>query len=332
MWRTGKLGWFGAIASLSAASVAAEPVRLAGEAIQATVSGAIVELDTPLGTKIPVQFSKSGLMAGEAGSLAGFLGAARDRGRWWVEGDLLCMKWFRWFEAETHCMRLRQDGTRIYWHEQSGRSGTARIAGRIEEKPVAPTYATASASMNPPKAAPTPEPVEGTAGQFSKPTATIPARAESLQVRPTVGTQVPKSDLPSSAAPTRAARVAPTVESQSTSEQPNQLQAKARADDVHNTVPPQPRRVTRSASSGSDVRVPSFSVIRVAQDDVLNVRAGPSQHHQRVGALPPNARGVSIVGPCQGLWCPIRHGRLKGWVNSYYLAAEIPTTSAIASR
>jgi hypothetical protein len=32
---------------------------------------------------------------------------------------------------------------------------------------------------------------------------------------------------------------------------------------------------------------------------------------------------VQIVGPCRDLWCPIRHGRLKGWVNRYYLAADV---------
>jgi hypothetical protein len=328
MWRTRKLGLVGAIASLSTVSAAAEPVRLAGEAIQATVSGAIVELDTPLGTKIPVQFSRNGLMAGQAGSLAGFLGAARDRGRWWVDGDLLCMKWFRWFEAETHCMSLRQDGSQIYWQEQSGRSGTARIAGKIEEKPVAPTYITASASVDLPTAAPAPQ-------QAAAPSATKPAQAETREVQPTERLRAPPpaSDPTPSPAPTVVKQAASTVEAQRASAQVNQLQMKARADDVSNAAPPPPARpVTRRLASSSDVRVPTFSVTRVAQDDVLNVRAGPSQYHQRVGALPPNGSGISIIGPCRGLWCPIRYGRLKGWVNSYYLAAEIPSASAIASR
>jgi len=328
MWRTRKLGLVGAIASLSAVSAAAEPVRLAGEAIQATVSGAIVELDTPLGTKIPVQFSRNGLMAGQAGSLAGFLGAVRDRGRWWIDGDLLCMKWFRWFEAETHCMSLRQDGTQIYWQEQSGRSGTARIAGKIDEKPVPPTYTTASASVNLATAAPAPL-------QAAAPPATKPAQAETRDVQPTERLRAPAaaSDPTPSPAPTSVKQAASTVEAQRASAQVNQLQMKARADDVINAAPPPPERpVTRRLASKSDVRVPTFSVTRVAQDDVLNVRTGPSQYHQRIGALPPNGRGISIVGPCRGLWCPIRYGRLKGWVNSYYLAAEIPSASAIASR
>jgi hypothetical protein len=31
---------------------------------------------------------------------------------------------------------------------------------------------------------------------------------------------------------------------------------------------------------------------------------------------------VHIVGQCRDQWCPIRHGRLKGWVNRYYLAED----------
>jgi hypothetical protein len=34
-------------------------------------------------------------------------------------------------------------------------------------------------------------------------------------------------------------------------------------------------------------------------------------------------RGVQIVGACREEWCPVRHGRLKGWVNRYYLAEDV---------
>ena len=41
-----------------------------------------------------------------------------------------------------------------------------------------------------------------------------------------------------------------------------------------------------------------------------------------VGSIPARGRGVQIVGTCRELWCPIRHGKLKGWVNRYYLAED----------
>ncbi len=66
----------------------------------------------------------------------------------------------------------------------------------------------------------------------------------------------------------------------------------------------------------------SFRVSRVVEGDMLNVRAGPSEYHDQVGAIPARGRGVQIVGACRELWCPIRHGSLKGWVNRYYLAED----------
>ena len=138
MWGALFVGWaLAAGFSLLANAATAQPSKLVGESIKETITGAILELDTPLGTKVPVRFSSNGLMAGEAGPLGSYLGADRDRGRWWVANDRLCMKWFKWFEAGTHCFDLQQDGQQIWWQEQSGKSGTARIAGRFEEVPAA---------------------------------------------------------------------------------------------------------------------------------------------------------------------------------------------------
>ncbi len=63
---------------------AAEPVRLDGDALKATVTGSVVEIDTPLGTTVPIRFNSDGLMSGEAGELASLLGSPKDRGRWWI--------------------------------------------------------------------------------------------------------------------------------------------------------------------------------------------------------------------------------------------------------
>ena len=128
------------VACLAAATAAAaEPARLSGQTIKETLAGAVIEIDTPAGTTIPVRFSRQGLVSGDARGLAAVLGAARDRGRWWVAGDQLCVKWFRWFEAEVRCIDLQQDGARLFWRGPEGRSGTATIAER--PAPQSPAYA-----------------------------------------------------------------------------------------------------------------------------------------------------------------------------------------------
>ena len=33
-------------------------------------------------------------------------------------------------------------------------------------------------------------------------------------------------------------------------------------------------------------------------------------------------RNVAIIGECRGVWCPVRYGRVVGWVNRYYIEAE----------
>ena len=110
-----------------ASTAMAEPVRMTGDDIKRAMPGALLEIDTPLRLSIPVKVGSDGLMSAEAGALGLTLGATKDRGRWWTEGDKLCMKWFRWFDAKPRCMALRRDGNKVYWAEGSGENGTATI-------------------------------------------------------------------------------------------------------------------------------------------------------------------------------------------------------------
>jgi len=110
-----------------ASAHAAEPVALSGENLKQMVPGSAIAIDTPLNSVVPIRFTADGLMTGEAGSLASYLGAERDRGRWWIAGDQLCLKWFRWFDAKERCMVLHREGNRVQWAEGSGESGTATI-------------------------------------------------------------------------------------------------------------------------------------------------------------------------------------------------------------
>ena len=67
----------------------AEPVRMTGDDIKRAMPGALLEIDTPLRISIPVKVGADGLMSAEAGALGLTLGATKDRGRWWTEGDTL---------------------------------------------------------------------------------------------------------------------------------------------------------------------------------------------------------------------------------------------------
>lgn len=116
----------------------AEPIKLGGSEIRETVTGSLLELDTPLGTTLPIRFTGDGLMSGKAGSLASVLGASKDRGRWWVKGDKLCYKWFRWFDAEAQCLTVHMKDERVYWRQDDGKRGTATIVERavvVAEQP-----------------------------------------------------------------------------------------------------------------------------------------------------------------------------------------------------
>jgi uncharacterized protein YraI len=73
--------------------------------------------------------------------------------------------------------------------------------------------------------------------------------------------------------------------------------------------------------AGTQEGAGTYRVVGVANDDVLNMRAGPSAGYGKVGMIPPRGRGVRIVGPC-GDWCQVRYNGASGWVNRTYLAAE----------
>ena len=65
----------------------------------------------------------------------------------------------------------------------------------------------------------------------------------------------------------------------------------------------------------------TYRVVAVDDDDVLNIRAGPSAGYAAVGSIPPHARGVRVVGPCRG-WCQVQYAGATGWVNGRFLAPE----------
>ena len=62
------------------------------------------------------------------------------------------------------------------------------------------------------------------------------------------------------------------------------------------------------------------AVIGVAQNDVLNMRAGPGVKHPVVNVLYPNDRGI-FIRRCSNyvFWCQVELDNKVGWVNMRYL-------------
>jgi N-acetylmuramoyl-L-alanine amidase len=65
-----------------------------------------------------------------------------------------------------------------------------------------------------------------------------------------------------------------------------------------------------------------YKVIDVPLDDVLNLRSGPATHFSIIGKIPPNGRGIQIVGNCENNWCKIDYSGTRGWVNRQFLSGE----------
>jgi Bacterial SH3 domain/Peptidase M15 len=105
----------------------ADRVLLSGQEISRLFSGASIEIDTPLGSKMPVRYGQDGELFGRARQLTLYLGAMADTGRWWVSSDRLCHKWNRWLASEPQCFRLQKEGQLLRWWSQDGKSGTALI-------------------------------------------------------------------------------------------------------------------------------------------------------------------------------------------------------------
>lgn len=370
---------------LSAATGAcADPVPLTADDLKG-LAGSLVEIDTPLGTKLPIRFGKDGLVSAEAGELAPLLGSAKDRGRWWVDGDKLCSKWFRWFDAKPRCITVAQDGTRLHWRQDDGDTGTATLveAPAPKEEPAAKRetiiVADAAPAAKPAikKAAPkTPEavaqpkpdiavvhPAPAAEAPQSPPVVVAQAEpdvakppldetgmmrfggAELLEASARVGGETPSGVETAALAPASVAPSDPANVDDALS--PLRREARTAAKPVPpaaSTARPPVAKVPRAAplpvakaeagaaaapnarmaqpATAESKHAPLYRVYGVHRSDVLNVRRGPAETHPAIASIPSTGRRIAITGRCEKDWCPIRYGRVRGWVNSFYLVAE----------
>jgi hypothetical protein len=316
---------------------AAEPVRLDGDALKATVTGSVVEIDTPLGTTVPISFNSDGLMTGEAGELASLLGSPKDRGRWWIADNKLCAKWFRWFEAQPHCTTISLDGTRIFWQKDDGETGTATLVSQGNGGAAKPPSQTVTASAGaqagkaqavggepiPPQkfvtANAAPEPPSPATVEVAPDTAPRPqtSAAAASSMYPVKENLLPTRRIAQHKAPAQKPAQRPPVQAERLVPAPAAEQKVAQASSISMRAPPPQKPIPPWAQPLS------FKVAGVQDYDVLYIRSGPSQDHNSVGMIPPTGRGIVITGRCRDDWCPIRHRNVSGWVNRYYLAQDL---------
>jgi hypothetical protein len=336
-----------------AGAAAAEPVKMTREEIQRELVGALLVIDTPLRTTIPIRISPDGMLTGKAGVLASMLGASKDRGRWWLERDQICMKWFRWFDARARCISLQREANRIHWQEASGESGTATLveAAKPKSKPkpepvvahkreparrfavagissahAAATHAVeAPAAVQAPAALQAPAPVE-LAAASPPPAIDQPAAAPANPHFAAAMLSTIMAGAHKPAAPSRLGVGSPDAVAAAPPQPEVQPQVKVPAPSIVDR--PMRRKVKQAARVAESFRAEaaSFRVVGIDGPDRLNVRSGPSEYHDAVGAIPSQGRGIHIVGECEETWCPIRLHRLEGWVNRAYLAEDVMLT------
>ena len=288
---------------LGGGAACASPQPMSGDAIRQAVAGATIRLDTPLGAALPVAYSEDGKISSEAGSLAFYLGANSDRGRWWIVRDRLCHKWTKWFDGETQCLTIRQDGHRLSWRRDDGTSGTATLVSR-------------------PMPVPAPEPLPP-AYALGGPPAAI---AADVPISEVTAASTPASPRPNSnaSAPTQ-----PPLPEPKQAARPLPREAAAQVASAPRIVAPSLPGQSQTESAASP-QPPTYRVWGVSAHDVLNVRSGPASGYPAVGTLVPGSGGVRISGNCMAGWCPIRHGAIHGWVNRALLVEEVRSENSAA--
>ena len=314
-----RVAFFGSVCVATMA--AAEPAELSGKTLSEIVPGAMVQLDTPLGTKLPVKYAANGLISGEAGGLSWFLGSANDRGRWWVDADRLCHKWFKWFDAEVQCLKLQRDGQKLYWSRDDGKTGTATL---VSANPIEPLpYALGSPGVaREDRDERMPSDPAVTAEQTARPPAahavSPPLRAQAAAVPP--AKPGPKHVEAVKAATDRAATNPQPAMTKIASLAPPTLPAAVPAAGPRIATPP---HRTGASPDAVALQIVSFRVAGVRVDDVLNVRQGPSAETPAVGIIPSQGQGIRLTGKCRLTWCPVAHNGVSGWVNSDYLVEDL---------
>lgn len=300
------------------ALAAGKSQHLSGDTIKKMIPGAILQLDTPLGSVVPVSYGADGTLAGHAGAVAFFLGSTRDSGRWWVTGSKLCHKWKIWFKSEPQCIVLRRRGKKIAWRDDEGETGTATFVARRTPARSRPARAKTVriASLPPP-----PKRTRGVKTPSVKTPSVKARRAKAPAARSKTVRASTIRALALKPTPIRASALPRPGKRPPTSMAATQISA-------WTPRPPAARAVGRRARAAR--LSPTYRTVRMRDGDVLNIRTSPDMTAPVVGTIPRGAGGIRIISFCKGYWCPIVYARRAGWVNRAFLAFDKP--GAMASR
>ena len=113
--------------SLSLAAQAGEKMKAAD--IKSDIIGRRIYLATPLGGELPLYFHTSGKVDGSGDAIGlGKFFRPSDTGKWTIEGDRLCQQFTTWYNGDKQCFDLeRTSPTAVFWRQNNGQSGVARI-------------------------------------------------------------------------------------------------------------------------------------------------------------------------------------------------------------
>ncbi|MFM7083742.1 MAG: SH3 domain-containing protein [Hyphomicrobium sp.] len=290
--------------------------KLKGQEIKEILTGASIQLDTPFGTTIPISFGSDGIITGQAGLLATYLGSAEDRGRWWISNHKLCFKWFKWLHGESQCLSLKLDDHQISWVLEDGVEGTATLKDKpVEDK----KYILRS----PPKLAV--HPLSLHKKQFVSSEGREHKGIFSLGVHLSRALQSENNSKNIELSKTQTA-------SELKSYAPLGFISQTATPDTNDTPDKDKSRSTKSSETANRLNrefvtasvQPQISrgrymvVSGVENGDTLNIRSGPSLDQSIVGEIPQNSN--KLLGPCMNFWCKIQYKNVYGWVNRFYLA------------
>jgi hypothetical protein len=302
----------------SVASAAAQTRPVKGETIKALISGGTIQLDTPIGATLPLNFAPDGTVTGSSAVLAFYLGSTKDHGRWWISGNKLCTKFSRWFDREESCLLIRPEGRKFAWTKDNGDTGTASIISNTKRLYGSGSALTGGVSA----AAMVRHAEERMAAAAAAATKSAAAAAKPVQLATLSVPTLPKPKVQSPAQSSHLASTPPPV-ALAEPEGPYAWLPMRVVKAAFTAVPSPEPAVTENLAPPVAAAPPStFKVARVNADDVLNVRGSPQPEAEIIGSIPSTARGLVMGGICQAEWCPISYQRQIGWVNRQFLETE----------
>ncbi len=304
------------VAAVAAAGPAlAETRPIKGETIKSLISGGTVELDTPIGATLPLTFAADGTVIGRTTLLSFYLGSTSDRGRWWISGNSLCMKWNRWFDAKQSCLLIRPEGRKFAWTRDDGDTGTASIVSNPKR-----LYASASALTGGVSAAAMVRNAEErAAAQAAKP---VQAAALQVQPQPKAAPRAVQAQLVQILPRPAPAVVAPDAVTVPDANEPQTWLPKSALKLEPQTAAIRVALTTPQPVAKASATMLTYKVARVNTDDVLNMRSGSNADAAVTGSIPAGARGLILKGMCQAEWCPVGFQNQYGWVNRLFIELE----------